>query len=479
MTVPTLANLEQLRLLPEDDRIEALRTGPEDQWFERTSPRTSARHLADLLIGFANADGGLIAIGIHDGAIEGVIGVTAKVNEWRQAAVDFTRPPVRHRFELLPCVNTVGAIDEIAVVEVEASEHPHQNVKGETYLRVGDENRRLGLFEARELEYDKGASVYDGTAVPGSTPGDLDGRLVDRYLGRVRAGSRAEEALESRGLLVRRRRALEPTVAGILVLGVDPQRFFPQATLRLVRYAGSYRETGARANVVRDERLGGSIASQIDAARRRLRRWIPDAIRLEASGRFQLGTVIPEFAWLEAVVNALTHRSYTIGGDHVRVELFDDRLEVESPGRLPGLVRIDNIRSTRFARNPRIARSLADLGYGRELGEGVDRMFEEMERAGLPDPIYGQGPASVNVVFLADPLAGRLMEALPPGSERFVEFISRMGRITTSQALVLLGQSRPTALGHLRRLADLGLVEHAGSSPKDPRGHWRLRRGRP
>ncbi len=90
-------------------------------------------------------------------------------------------------------------------------------------------------------------------------------------------------------------------------------------------------------------------------------------------------------------MNAVTHRSFSLGGDHVRVELFDDRLEVESPGRLPGLVRLENIRSTRFARNPRIARALSDLGYGRELGEGVNRMFEEMNRVGLPDPVYHQG----------------------------------------------------------------------------------------
>ena len=81
-------------------------------------------------------------------------------------------------------------------------------------------------------------------------------------------------------------------------------------------------------------------------------------MRLGTRGRFTRSTIIPEFAWLEAIVNAVTHRSYSIGGDHIRVEIFDDRIEIGSPGRLPGLVRIDNLRSTRFARNPRIARAL-------------------------------------------------------------------------------------------------------------------------
>ena len=173
-------------------------------------------------------------------------------------------------------------------------------------------------------------------------------------------------------------------------------------------------------------------------------------------------------------MNALVHRSYSIGGDHIRVHVFDNRVEVESPGRLPGLVRIENIRSTRFARNPRIARAVAELGYGRELGEGVNRMFEEMRAAGLPDPVYAQGPATVIVSLLADPLSGELFRYLPHGSERFVEYLSRTGRVTTAQAAAILRLSRPTARMHLGRLGELGLIEHVGTSSRDPRGYWRL-----
>jgi ATP-dependent DNA helicase RecG len=475
MTDPSLSTLEQLRLLPEDDRIEALLRRPEDQWLDRTSSRTSARHLGDLLVGFANAEGGLIAIGLHDGAVEGT--ASGDLNAWRQAAMDFTEPPVRHKFETLACTNQRGDIDEIVVVEVEASEYVHHNVRGDAYLRIGDENRKLGPFEGRELEYDKGQSVYDGGIVPGSTMADLDERSVSKYLQRVKARSPAVEVLRSRGLVADRLAEPVPTVAGLLVLGKSPQTWFPHAHVRLLQYRGPSRETGARANVARDIRVDGTLGDQIDRARRTLRRWLPKAIRLEDEGRFGSTSQIPEHAWLEAIVNAVVHRSYTIGGDHTRAEVFSDRLEVESPGRLPGLVRVENIRSTRFARNPRIARAMADLGYGRELGEGVNRMFEEMERVGLPDPLYIQGPASVRVAFLADSIAGRIMDTLPIGSERFVEHLSRTGRVTTTDAVKLFGQSRPTVLNHLHRLADLGLIEHTGTSLKDPRGMWRVRRG--
>jgi len=110
-------------------------------------------------------------------------------------------------------------------------------------------------------------------------------------------------------------------------------------------------------------------------------------------------------------------------------------------------VRVDNIRHTQFARSPRIARAVADPGFGRELGEGVNRMYEEMGRAGLPEPVFVQTPASVRVTFLADPISARILAALPRGSERFVEHLNRTGRVTTTEAIELLGVSRPTAIG--------------------------------
>ena len=466
--------LEQLRLLPDDDRVDWLRDAAEGQWLERKGPRIRAKALADVMVGFANAEGGLICIGIDDGRIDGVNGAGRLLNDWRQAAIDFTVPPVRHSFELLPCTRADGQSDQLAVIEIEASERVHENAAGETYLRVGDENRKLGPFESQELRYDKGESTYDGRAVDGARETDLDPALVRRYLTAIKSVPRGDAALRARGLVVETRGRLVPTIAGVLVLGRDPQAHFPEAYVRLLRYKGSSRETGARSNVVQDVRLTGTIPDQIATARRRLRRWLPAAVRLGTRGRFDRETYVPEPAWLEAIVNAVIHRSYAIGGDHIRVELFDDRLEIESPGRLPGLVRIDNIRTTRFARNPRIARALADLDYGRELGEGVNRMYEEMGRAGLPEPVFVQTPASLRVTFLADPLSARILAALPPGSERFVEHLNRTGRVTTSQAIQLLGVSRPTALNYLHRLEDAGLIEAVRTSPNDPRGYWRM-----
>lgn len=476
MPKPTPSNIQQLRLLPEDQRVAALAGRREDQWFDRKSRRVKARDLADRMIGFANAEGGLIVIGIHDRDVEGVAGDVGWQNDWRQAPKDFTRPSVPARFELVSCINQAGVVDDVMIVEVEASEHVHENNRGDVFLRIGDENRKLNPVEVQELRYDKGTTFFDGSPVAESTKADLAEPAVEAYLRAIGGTTRPEEALLSRGLLAKSKGQTVPTTAGILTLGSDPQRFLPEARLRLLRYRGTTRELGERSNVVADIEIVGDLRTQIITARRHLRRWLGAAVRLGTGGRFRAGSLIPEAAWLEAVVNAVVHRSYSIGGDHVRVSLFADRLEVESPGRLPGLVRIETIRSTRFARNPRIARAILELGFGRELGEGVDRMFEEMERAGLPDPVYRQGPASVSVALLMDPLGARMLRLLPTGSERLVEHILANGQVTTAEAKAVLGVSVNTARKYLAALVDAGYLEHERRSLRDPHGYLRLAR---
>ena len=88
------------------------------------------------------------------------------------------------------------------------------------------------------------------------------------------------------------------------------------------------------------------------------------------------------------IVNAVTHRAYSITGTDIQIKIFDDHIVVESPGKLPGLVRADNIRFTHFSRKPKIAEFLKNYKFVKEFGEGVNRMCNELEQVGLKDPVY-------------------------------------------------------------------------------------------
>jgi len=117
------------------------------------------------------------------------------------------------------------------------------------------------------------------------------------------------------------------------------------------------------------------------------------------TGLFKTQPEYPEFAWLEGIVNAVTHREYAMTGNYIRVTMYDDRLEILSPGKLPNLVTVDNIQETRFSRNPQIARVLTEFGLVRELNEGVKRIYADMKEQNLDSPIYTENDHSVTLIL--------------------------------------------------------------------------------
>lgn len=98
----------------------------------------------------------------------------------------------------------------------------------------------------------------------------------------------------------------------------------------------------------------------------------------------------PKLVRQEIIVNAVTHRYYNIRGTDIQIKMFDDRIVVESLGRLPGLVKPTNILTTHFSRNPKISEFCKAYKYVKEFSEGVDRMYRELEKEGLPVPEFRQ-----------------------------------------------------------------------------------------
>jgi hypothetical protein len=218
---------------------------------------------------------------------------------------------------------------------------------------------------------------------------------------------------------------------------------------------------------VGDESLG--------LARAEILEQLPTRRALGRGRRFEKVGLVPQDAWLEAVVNAVVHRSYSVSGDHIRVEIFDDRVEAESPGRFPGIADMaDPLQVTRFARNPRIARVCADLAFGQELGEGIRRMFEEMRLAGLADPEYFQTSGSVRLTLSSSAVDRELESRLPPGSRDLVRVIRGGGRMSTGDLVQTTGRSRPVVIRQLNALRNAGVIRWVGNSPKDPRAYWTL-----
>lgn len=464
---------EHALALPSAELGPALLRIGEDQWFDRKSSRTSARDLADAIIGFANAEGGLVVLGLWNGRVEGTNAAPpGRPSDWRQAALDFVRPPARCSIRAVDCITDEGSSDSLLIVDVEPSDHVHTNTKDEVYLRVGDENRKLSFAQRQELLYDKGQASFEATKLRDAEFADLDENVLAPYADAVMSPDPGR-LLMARGLMGR---TGDLTAGAALLFGLAPERWFPEAHIRVLRYAGAERGTGARQQLVDDVRIGGPIPLQLAHARQAIFDVLPTRRALGRSGRFERVSLVPEDAWLEGLVNAVIHRSYSISGDHIRVDVFDDRVEIESPGRFPGIADTsDPLNVTRFARNPRIARVCADLSFGQELGEGIRRIYEEMRIAGLADPLYVQTAGSVRLTLTSTPVDRELEARLPPGARELARILREVGRASTGDLVSATGRSRPVVLNQLRSLEAAGVVEWIGHSQKDPRAYWKLR----
>lgn len=462
-------DVDRVLALPPEEAVDQLAHLHEDQWFERKSGHISAKDLAIPLLAMANAEGGYVVVGVQGGKVEGIR--EERLNTLRQTAHDFTVPVVRCSVTEL----RAGTGDALLLFRVHPGEHVHETTKGDVYLRVGDESRKLGYALRRELEYDRGSAPFDGTSVDAGLA-DLDAGQVAAYQQSIGSAT-PEGMLAARDLLTRDTKL---TVAGWILFAERPQSLFPSAVVRVLQYADVERGTGAAMSLRADGdvRFEGSIPDQIAAAAAVIDDWIPKIRALAPSGRFEARPIIPRDVWLEGLVNAVLHRSYSMAGDHIRVEIFPNRIEIENPGRFPGLA--DPARPlsiSRYARNPRIVRVCSDLGIARELGEGIKRIFSQMRMVGLTDPMYSQTSGSVRLVLSsADALPEDVRSSLPKGARHVLDVLRLEARpMSTGQVADLAGVARPTASRHLRALRDHGLVVWDGQGPQDPRASWRLR----
>ena len=186
-------------------------------------------------------------------------------------------------------------------------------------------------------------------------------------------------------------------------------------------------------------------------------------------------------------VVTVTHRAYNIHGEDIRIMMFDDRLEILSPGRFPNVVNKNNIREVRYSRNPRVARALTEMGWVRELNEGVKRIYKEMNQYFLDEPIYDEPHQSVLLVLKNNIVIRRKRRVehintlistewpnLSPDERRALEMAYGKERLTTRDLAELLERSLPYARKLLNSLEQHGLLKKIASSSTDPQQYYSL-----
>ncbi len=372
--------------------IQEITTRKEDQTFDCKSIQIDPRALAVPIVAFANADGGVIAIGVSDKTrkIEGVDQHTEKLNELLRVPFDFCNPSVPVTCSYLPCTDKDGNENRILLMEIPASSSLHTNQADEAFMRVGDKSRKLTFDERVQLMYDKGERYYEDTAVYDATIDDIDMDAVADYAKLVGYGKSPLQYLRENNGFVKTNKKGEEEVstACILLFGKYPQKFFPRARTRFIRYEGVDEKVGAEMNVIKDVTFEGTILNQVKKTIEFIETQVREHTFLGQHAQFVTKRDYPEFVIQEMTVNACCHRAYNIKGTEIQIKMFDDRLVFESPGKLPGQVKPTNIRHTHFSRNPKIAAFLKAYHFVKEFGEGFDRICREQEANGANVPSF-------------------------------------------------------------------------------------------
>ena len=455
---------------------------PEGQYFDRKSlwhgPRNARRprdrrevrdEIARYVAAFANADGGTLLMGVEDDCTTTGHGYPDDAIEQMLCTPSHRLTPPQRSGERVQWQGHELLLFAVAGAERAVMDHGngfprrvHDEVIQESEEAINAIKAR-GRAEGveREPAPDAGLDALDPDlltrAQHGSGLTNLDHAeyLVERRLADHRGGGLS---LRKGALLLFARRARD----------ID----HPNAGVRVFRVDGTERRTGTRHNVQELPRIEGALPVVIERAYETIGRLIRRSTRLHDLF-FREMPEYPTFAWQEALVNAVAHRDYRAHGRCVDVWLYDDRMEVTSPGALLAEVDLARLRRrepVHCSRNPRITRVLAELALMREQGEGIPRIFEEMEQSWLRLPELHAGEHSFKVVLrnapileAPDPEWVRHVQSLPISHrQRRVLVAYPGGRFTNADYQALNDIDRDTAYRELKELAELGLVTAGG-----------------
>jgi len=383
----TEAELRELLLRDEGQFIEFKLLWDQSTEPPRLLDRREARDVVvEYVAAFANADGGTLVLGVDDdGTPSGHAYRDEAIEDILLAPTRRIQPPVRCRTQRVRIDGEELLIFQVPLtpeaVMVAGNGFPYR--AGDSVIREPQEviNERKQAY--RRVGFEQRIRVE-------ATLNDVDLDLAARFLARtVYRGRRTEEILEQYGLIASQAGGFAITNACLLLFGkASLVRWHPRAGIRFFRVAGTERHHGAKRNVTQLGRVELPVAAAIPEAHRLAKEQIRRSEKLHDLF-FREMPEYPEFAWQEAIVNAFAHRSYEDQGREIEVWFFEDRMEVNSPGEPVPPVTIDMLRQRariHASRNPLMVRVLAEAAIMREEGEGIPRMFEEMEESFLRIP---------------------------------------------------------------------------------------------
>ncbi len=389
----------------------------EGQFVDVKAIEVGPAKISKAISALANADGGDLYIGIDEHDLDG--------RHWRgfsnqEAANSHLQVFEEHfplgtdfQYEFLASDGLPGLVLHVQINKSRAIIRASNNIP---YVRRGAQSLECVTPEAiKQLEYAKGIASFEdqstNTPVEAVTTSDVIASFIQRVVPTVTA----ERWLKKQALV----RGDKPTVAGVLIFADEPQAHLPKhCGIKIYRYKTSEAEGFRDALVFDPETIEGCLYDQIKAAVARTIELVESIPRM---GETELEAIkYPPETLHEIITNAVLHRDYSVADD-VHIRIFDNRIEVQSPGKLPAHVTVNNILNERFARNGAVVRIVNKFpdAPNKDVGEGLNTAFNAMHELGFKAPVIKEQENSVLVVIRHETLASpeeAIMEYLEKNS---------------------------------------------------------------
>ncbi|MGB4057954.1 MAG: ATP-binding protein [Alphaproteobacteria bacterium] len=449
----------------ERDRLLTLEEG---HYAELKGIEVSTKKLGNTVSAFANSTGGDLYIGIGETEMLG-----AKIRTWHgfkdqeaanghlQSLETLFPLGAEYSYEFLLCPGSNGVVLHITVQRTPQISRAHDK---KVYIRRGAQNLPVkGVEQLRRLELDKGISSYEINPVNAEITVLTKSEKLADFIKHVVPMQDPATFVRKQSLL----RNNKPIVSGILLFAEEPQALLPKSGVKLFRYKTSGLPT--RDTLAGDpETIEGTAYEIIYEAVERTIGMVKGIQRLGPKG-FE-PVEYPQKALHEIVTNAVLHRDYSIASN-VQIRVFENRIEIESPGRLPGQVTTRNILKTQFSRNGVLVRLIHKFPNppNKDVGEGLNTAVDEMRKFRLKPPVIREAENSVIVEIKHDKLASP--------EESVMDYLANNPEINNRTARELTGiASENTMKNVFIRLAERNLIEPVPGR-KGAASAWQKRRG--
>ena len=443
------------KFMNNNDFLEYVQNAKENLYFDRKSARIEPKDIIRHVVAFANANGGKLVIGVeNDGRLTGFTNIQShSVEEYKAEIMRSCRPVPKFKCKTIKYGNS----DDEFILVINIAVSTNDVIYGaneKVYLRINDSSRELTYSQIMSLEYDKGDRRFEDNIVEYSNIDDIDEDLLAEYkkIKNVRSDVSKRKILEARGLL----RDGKLTNAGVLLFAKNPTKFLPNARIRFIRYDGKRAGYGRDINIIKEQTFDDPIPVAIRKMTDLVRSQLREFQNLNNDGRFEIVPEYPEFAWFEGM----------------------------------NIVTLENMTHTRFSRNPVIARFLSEFGWVKELNEGVNRIYSEMQKSFLNTPKYFEPNENAVLLVLENNIAARQLRAeeklagifsqnawsdLSEQERLLVRYIYANNSVSVKKASEILNRGIVSARRTLKKLLEKEFLEWHGSSANDPKQYYTLR----